>query len=67
VELSGPWTNFDLEGNAESAVEPTQSKLGRLPIRLQRSPEYQAQLGFDGETRGQQVDLRPAVPLILRW
>jgi hypothetical protein len=67
VELSGPWTNFDLEGNAESAVEPTQSKPGRLPIRLQRSPEYQAQLGFDGETRGQQADLRPALPLILRW
>lgn len=36
-------------------------------IKLRVGDEYGVELGFDGEGQNQQIDLRPASPLVLRW
>ncbi len=36
-------------------------------VRFQRGAAYLLDLGFDGEMQGNKADLRPALPLILRW
>jgi hypothetical protein len=36
-------------------------------VQLHAGGEYCIELGFDGESQGQTRDLRPALPLVLRW
>ncbi len=38
---------------------------GLVPLR--NGPEYLVELGFDGEKKARHADLRPVLPLILRW
>ena len=35
--------------------------------QLRTGSEYLVELGFDGESRGQQADFRPLLPLLFRW
>jgi hypothetical protein len=41
--------------------------IGSGLLQLHLGPEYLLELGFDGESRGQQVDFRPFLPLAFRW
>ena len=36
-------------------------------IGLRRGADYWIELAFDGGSQGERVDLRPALPLVLRW
>jgi hypothetical protein len=36
-------------------------------IVFDQSPEYLAEIGFDGEGQGRRADLRPALPLVMCW
>jgi Glyoxalase-like domain len=36
-------------------------------IKLRVGPAYCLELGFDGESQGQQIDCEPELPLILSW
>lgn len=36
-------------------------------IALRQGSEYRLELGFDGELQGQQMDLRPVLPLLFCW
>ncbi len=36
-------------------------------IKRRMGDEYGVELGFDGEQQHQHIDLRPALPLVLRW
>jgi hypothetical protein len=36
-------------------------------VQLRSGQEYLVQLGFDGESQGQQADFRPLLPLIFSW
>jgi Glyoxalase-like domain len=44
-----------------------QTVLDARLIKLRVGTEYCIELGFDGESQGQQVDFRPDLPLILSW
>ncbi len=36
-------------------------------LKLRFGEEYWIELGFDGESQGQQIDFRPELPLIIHW
>ena len=36
-------------------------------VKLRAGDEYCCELGFDGEQKGQQVDFRPHLPLVMSW
>jgi hypothetical protein len=36
-------------------------------VVFHQSPEYLAEIGFDGEGQGRRADLRPALPLVMCW
>ncbi|MBC7833642.1 MAG: hypothetical protein H7Y88_00895 [Phycisphaerales bacterium] len=36
-------------------------------LSLRAGPSHLLELGFDHETRGRGADLRPELPLVLRW
>ena len=36
-------------------------------VQFHAGPEYLVELGFDGETKNQQADFRPSLPLVFRW
>lgn len=38
---------------------------GQLKLRL--GEEYWIELGFDGESQGKQIDIRPELPIIIHW
>jgi hypothetical protein len=44
-----------------------QTLLNAQIVQLQHGDAYCVGLGFDGELQGQQVDLRPELPLIMSW
>jgi hypothetical protein len=52
----------------EGSSSPELSALSRLGVvELERGPEPLMRIELDGRTRGGRVDLRPAVPLLVRW
>ncbi|HEY9648671.1 MAG TPA: VOC family protein [Chroococcidiopsis sp.] len=44
-----------------------QAALATHTIRHRVGPAHYLELGFDGEISGQQVDLRPHLPLVMSW
>jgi hypothetical protein len=36
-------------------------------VQMHPGPEYFVELGFDGESEGQQADFRPLLPLVFYW
>lgn len=59
IELTDPRT-------AESSPE-LEAVSGAGLVRLRNGSEHLVELGFDGERQAHHADLRPALPLILRW
>jgi hypothetical protein len=55
---------------APGAANPSPAMLATLQTRafsFEPAARPLLELGFDGEHRGQRVDLRPALPLVLLW
>ncbi|XZN92156.1 MAG: hypothetical protein ACM65M_04695 [Microcoleus sp.] len=59
VELVSPVAN--------SRSPELQAVLDTKQIKLSMGTDYCIELGFDGEVQGQQIDLRPGLPLLLSW
>lgn len=53
--------------SVESLSAEMQAVLDTDLVKLRWGTEQLLELGFDGELQGHQVDLRPALPLILCW
>jgi hypothetical protein len=52
------------------AAEPSAAMLAALrsgAFTFEHAAQPLLELGFDGERRGQRIDLRPALPLVLLW
>ena len=61
-------TRVELFGPQMDALSPEITTVTRLGlVQLSQGPEYLAELGFDGESQGQQADFRPSLPLVFRW
>ncbi|MEO0647160.1 MAG: VOC family protein [Cyanobacteria bacterium J06650_10] len=60
VVLSMPAGVRQLSAELNAVLDATQ-------IKLQEDSQYYVELLFDGETKKQQADLRPDLPLIIRW
>jgi hypothetical protein len=59
VELVSPAANH-LSPELQAVVNTNQ-------IKIQRGADYCMELGFDSEVQGQQMDLRPGLPLVISW
>lgn len=57
IELVSPMAN-DLSPEMRSVLETSQ-------LKSRIGEEYWIELGFDGESQGKQIDLRPELPLVL--
>jgi hypothetical protein len=52
---------------ADNPSPALQAVLDTNQIKLRLGSEYYIELGFDREVRGQQMDFRPGLPLIVSW
>lgn len=59
VELTSPYA----ENLSPEMAAVTSAGLARM----RAGPKYLVELGFDGESQGQQKDFRPLLPLVFRW
>lgn len=59
VTLAGP-IDAPLSSALQAVVDTGQ-------LQLRPGPTYCVDIGFDGETQGQQTDLRPGLPLVVHW
>jgi hypothetical protein len=59
VELVSPMADYP-SSEMRSVLEESE-------IKLRFGEEYWIELGFDGESQGEQIDFRPELPLILHW
>lgn len=53
--------------NIDAPSESLQAAVGTGVITLSAGEAYTMELGFDHEMQGQQIDLRPDLPLVMRW
>jgi hypothetical protein len=56
-----------IAGNAEPSAELLAAERQCEGLSFLPGDENRMEIGFDGETAGKSVDLRPALPLIWRW
>jgi Glyoxalase-like domain len=61
-------TRVELISPVENNPSPElQAAIDTHQIKLRLGSEYYIELGFDREVRGQQIDFRPGLPLIVSW
>lgn len=61
-------TSITLNGPFADGLSPAMAAvLATGLVQLRRGPEYLVRLGFDGESRSQQADFRPLLPLAFSW
>jgi hypothetical protein len=61
-------TGLRVCGPYGAALSPALGTAGRTgTVEFRPGSEHLAEIGFDGERRGQRADLRPALPLVLCW
>lgn len=61
-------TRVTLVGPMDTPLSPAlKAAVDTGQVQLRPGPAYCVDIGFDGETQGQQRDLRPGLPLILHW
>jgi hypothetical protein len=61
-------TRVALTGPHADRVSPELTAVAGMGLGpLRAGPEYLVELGFDGESQGQQADFRPLLPVVFRW